>query len=56
MAVMPRLVHLRQAPTGTSTFSTATVKSSVHQKMTLNAISVIVTTPLIVEPLRCCTE
>ena len=53
---MPRLVHLRQAPTGTTAFSNATVNSSMHQKTTLIAISVIVTTPLIVEPLRCCTE
>jgi hypothetical protein len=55
-AVMPRLVQRRQAPTGTIAFSNATVKSSVHQTMTLHTISVIVTTPLIVEPLRCCTE
>jgi len=53
---MPRLVQRRQAPNGTIAFSNATVKSSVHQKMTLHTISVIVTTPLIVEPLRCCTE
>jgi hypothetical protein len=40
---------------GTSS-TQASVKSSVHQAMTFDVISKIVTTPLSVEPLRSCTE
>ena len=54
-AVMTRLSTRLTAGIGSRNLTEPTAKSTRHQAMTLTAIAETVTTPLIVEPLRCFT-